>query len=408
MTDRDKTLRVAVRKFGPFESAIEKAWADFAAAENLDMTLDAQALDLHPLHEQTMANDGLKNGDWDVMLIVTDWFAEYNAANALLDLTPYLAQNPPPDYPNGWTDSLLRMQQMNGKVLGLPFHDGPECFIYRKDLFNDPAEQAAYREQFGVDLKPPETWDEFRQVARFFNRPAENRYGTVFAAYPDGHNTVYDFCLHLWTRGGELFNANGNMTLDTPQAAAALTFYREMLKDEGAMHPKARELDSVGSGNAFAAGEVAMMMNWFGFAAMVETIPDSTVKGNVGVTTIPSAPDADSASLSVYWLLSIAAGSPHPDLAYRFIRHCATPEMDKMRTFEGAIGCRKSTWYDDEINEMIPFYRQMEDLHQVARELPALPNWSDLAGVIDDMVLAAINTDRPTADILKEAQAKVS
>ena len=51
-------------------------------------------------------------------------------------------------------------------------------------------------------------------------------YGTVFAAFPDGHNTVYDFCLQLWSRGGDLTDANSAITLDTPQAAAALDFYR--------------------------------------------------------------------------------------------------------------------------------------------------------------------------------------
>ena len=49
------------------------------------------------------------------------------------------------------------------------------------------------------------------------------------------------------------------------------------------MHPDCREMDSVKSGLAFAAGEVAMMVNWFGFAAMCEMIPESRVKGRVDV-----------------------------------------------------------------------------------------------------------------------------
>ena len=37
-------------------------------------------------------------------------------------------------------------------------------------------------------------------------------------------------------------------------------------------------------------------------------------------------------------------GSAGPELAYRFIRHCLSPAMDKLTTTEGAIGCRLSTW----------------------------------------------------------------
>ncbi len=299
------------------------------------------------------------------------------------------------------------MQGFGERVLGLPYHDGPECLIYRKDLFENVQEQAAYQARYGVPLRTPQSWDEFHQIARFFHRPQDGLYGTVFAAYPDGHNTVYDFCLQLWTRGGELFDAAGNLHLETPQAIAALDFYRTMLNEPAAIHPKARDFDSVQSGLAFAAGEVAMMINWFGFAAMAETIASSKVKGCVDVTTIPHAEACASASLNVYWILCIAAGSPHADIAYRFLRHCASAQMDKLLTLEGGIGCRKSTWDDGDVNATIPFYYKMEELHRVARELPRLSQWAKIAAVIDELVLATINTDQPTAQLVRIAQGRM-
>jgi len=39
-------------------------------------------------------------------------------------------------------------------------------------------------------------------------------------------------------------------------------------------------------------------------------------------------------------MLSLAAGSQHPELGYEFIRHCASKRMDKLLTLEGGIGCR--------------------------------------------------------------------
>jgi multiple sugar transport system substrate-binding protein len=301
------------------------------------------------------------------------------------------------------------MQRFGENVIGLPYHDGPECLIYRKDLFENAQEQAAYQARYGAPLRVPQSWQEFHQIARFFHRPAAGLYGTVFAAYPDGHNTVYDFCLQLWTRGGELFDTAGNLQLNTPQAIAALEFYRTMLNDQAAIHPKARDFDSVQSGLAFAAGEVAMMINWFGFAAMAETIAASKVKGCVDVTTIPygNGPHdkgSASASLNVYWILCVAAGSPHADIAYRFLRHCASAQMDKLLTLEGAIGCRKSTWADADVNATIPFYHKMEALHGVARELPRLSQWAKIAAVIDELVLAVINTDQPIAELVRGVQ----
>ena len=380
-------FRVAVRAFPPFESAIRKQWESFESRARTGLRLEAVPLDLDALHAALFSPSA---ETWDAAFVVTDWIAEAAASGALLDLAPYLAAGPPEGYPDAWTPSLLRFQQVGSRILGLPCHDGPECLIYRKDLFHD------------AGLTPPETWEEFHRIARRLNCPPENRYGTVFAAYPDGHNTVYDFCLQLWSRGGELFDPAGHPRLDTEAAREALRFYRRILRDPSAVHPRSAGFDSVKSGYAFAAGEVALMVNWFGFAAMCETSPDSNVRGKVAVAGLPAG-----VSLNVYWVLSIPASCARPEVSWRFLRHCASPEMDRLLTLEGGIGCRKSTWMDAEVNRAIPFYREMERLHAGARELPRMAEWSRIASVIDALVLEAIGGDRPEAELLAGAQERI-
>jgi len=126
----------------------------------------------------------------------------------------------------------------------------------------------------------------------------------------------------------------------------------------------------------------------------------------VAVAPIPHAEGSPSASLNVYWMLSAAAGSPHPDVAYRFIKHCMSRANDKRRALEGVIGCRKSTWSDPEVNARIPYYRQLETLHRNARELPRLTDWVELSKVIDGMVLKAINTEEPVEAVVRRARAE--
>jgi multiple sugar transport system substrate-binding protein len=392
---RSNRFRIAVRKFGPFESAIVRQWQAFERTAQTGLELDAVAMDLHPLLESTFENGGLKRGDWDVAFINTDWVAAALEQTALLDLSELIRTDPPEGYPAAWAPSMLRLQQIGERVLGLPYHDGPECLIYRKDLFEDAP--------FGV----PETWDEFRAAARHFHRPGQGLSGALYAAYPDGHNTVYDFCLQLWTRGGELTDTAGNIRLETPEAVEALDFLRAIINDATAVHPSCREMDSVKSGLAFAAGEAALMVNWFGFAAMAETIAESKIKGKVGVAPVPHAPGCKGTSLNIYWILSIAAGAVHKDVAWRFLRHCAGEEMDKLLTLEGAIGCRKSTWADLQVNGTIPFYGRMEELHANAREMPRLVAWPRIAEVIDRMVLAAIDTAEPLEAIVERAQSEI-
>lgn len=280
----------------------------------------------------------------------------------------------------------------------------PRVLIYRRDLFENENERQVYERQFGEPLRPPSSWSEFRRIARFFQRPHEGLYGTLFAALPDGHNTVYDFLLQLWTRGGELFTPEGRVRLQSAAAHDSLSFYRAMLRDSSAVHPRCREMDSVQSGMAFSAGEIAMMVNWFGFAAMCETMRGSQIKGRADIAPIPGIEGGTTVSLNVYWLLAISANSPRPDIAYSFLRHCASESMDKMLTIEGGIGCRKSTWHDTDVHRIVPFYSRLEQLHRNAREMPRVPEWPEVASVIDTLMLRAMNTGDPIHFILKDGE----
>ena len=403
MMPRDRQFRIAVRKFGPFESAIQKQWEIFAASTASDFVLEAVAFDLHPLYKSLFEQQGLLLGEWDIALVSTDWIAAASEAKCVVDLSELLRSDPPLDYPAGWTESLLRMQRIGDAVYGIPYHNGPECLLVRKDLFDDITEQQAYKAKHGVPLTVPRTWNEFHQVARFFHRPERGIYGTAFAAYPDGHNTVYDFLLQLWSRGGELIDADGVVRFDSPQAIEALTFYREIVNDEAATHPACRQMDSVRSGMAFAAGEIAMMVNWFGFGAMAETLESSRVRGCVDMTAVPAGVCGGPVALNSYWLLVVGKGSRHRDIAYKFVKHCMSCAMDKLLTLEGAIGCRKSTWRDTEVQAIVPAYSRLEELHSMARELPRRSDWPKIAAQIDSVMLNVMDSEEPIHSILKRA-----
>lgn len=404
MSTRERTFRIAVRRYEPFEEAIRAQWEAFEAKAQSGLRLDLVPFDLHPLEEALFASGGMARGDWDIAFVATDWVSAMDQLGCAIDLAPSLQADPPQDWPEGWTPSLLRLQTIDGRILGVPYHDGPECFIYRSDLFADPTMRKNFLLTHGRELAPPRTWQEFHQTARFFHDPANNLYGTAFAAFPDGHNSVYDFLLQLWTRGGNLIDANGQLQFSTAEAEDALTFYRQILNDRGAVHPECRTLDSVGLGAKFAAGELAMMVNWFGFATYAHTSPESSVRGHVNVTMLPCDPRSTSVSLNVYWILAIASGSPHRAAAWQFLRNTLSPAMDRLTTLSGAIGCRKSTWTDAEVNQMIPFYRQMEELHHVAREIPQRADWPSIARTIDTLVTRTITTNEPIAEVLAESQ----
>src|ERR1700730_10885322 len=135
--NRKGLFRVAVRKFDPFESAIRKQWESFELQEASGLKLDAVAFDLHPLANALFVQQGLMRGEWDVTLLSTDWVATACERQCLLDLSTMLQTDPPEQYPEGWSESLLRMQRIGGAIYGVPYHNGPECLLLRSDLFDD-------------------------------------------------------------------------------------------------------------------------------------------------------------------------------------------------------------------------------------------------------------------------------
>jgi multiple sugar transport system substrate-binding protein len=388
------TLRIAVRRFGPFESAIRKQFDSFVATTGADARLETEIFDLNPLHDAVIGTRGLADGRFDIAFLCTDWLAEAQVAGLLEDLAPHLVARPIADLPDAWSPSLTTLQRFAGGVWGMPYHDGPECLVYRTDLLA------------AAGLEVPTTWEAFHAAARRLHAPERGVSGTALALFPDGHNGFYDFCIHVWSRGGEPFTSDGRPDFASPQAHDALDYLRTLARDDQAIAPRARETDSVASGMAFAAGKVAMMANWFGFAAYADTAEDSAVRGLVDVAPLPAGPGGASVSLNVFWVLAIGSGSTNKLLAWEFLRHCARADMDKLTTTEGAIGTRRSTWADPDINAAIPYYHRLDWLHAHARTLPMTTRLAEISHIVDDLLTAATMTRRTTSGLLMEAQAR--
>ena len=112
------TLRIAVRKFDPFESAIRRQLADHAATGAVDVRGQLEPLELNDLHRRLFEERGLADGSLDIAFLSTDWLAEAQAAGLIEDLTPHLARAPIADF------ALLRSAAEKAEARGLRAHVG--------------------------------------------------------------------------------------------------------------------------------------------------------------------------------------------------------------------------------------------------------------------------------------------
>jgi multiple sugar transport system substrate-binding protein len=161
----------------------------------------------------------------------------------------------------------------DGTQWGVPVAFSTKAFYWNKDLF----------EEAGLDPEtPPKTWEE--EIA-FAKQITENTdaagFGLVAKTFD---NTMHQFLHWVYTNNGQVIDAEGNITLDSPQNLAALT----ALKD---ITPYSEE-----GPTAYEQNEVRAI--WLdGGVAMIHASPNAgnlaTEAGmNWGVAPLPLGPDA--------------------------------------------------------------------------------------------------------------------
>lgn len=389
-------LHFVGRDFVGFRNALVRQ----AQAFEEQLEVDETWLDTEPLYERVMGGDA-----GDLALVLTDWLPRLVKDARIVPLNRWLHENPPPGWPDAWSPSMRLLQEtVDGNVYGLPYHDGPMMFLYRGDLFDEAAERKSFRETYGYPLRPARTWNEFRDIARHFTRPADGIWGTVLAGYPDGHNNVYDFLLQLWTRGGKLLGPGAEPIFCSSEGLAALSFLRDLWDVDKVIDPEAHGWDSVASGEQFAAGRAAMMVNWCGFAAL-SALPGSPTAGKVRCADVPRyyGPGGRQVSLNSYWVTAIPVSSEDPQLAYRFMRHLASPEMDRITSEEGGTGTRLSTWRDRDVQALAPYYEVIEAVHEHVLSPPQIVEYPAINLILSRMVDGVITSRASPAHALNEA-----
>lgn len=201
-------------------------------------------------------------------LIYTPAFAE---AGQLRDMTDF-AQSLP--YFDQLSPAHLSVGTVNDRIYGMPFSGDASFLLWNKDLY----------EQAGLDPEDgPETWDEIKQHAQAISALGDETYGFYFSGNCGGCN-IFTFAPLIWATGGDILADNGRVaTLTSPEAVAAINFYREMAVE--GLVPAGSQTDS-GSNffAAFANGNIGISPSGsFAIGALNNNYPDL----NYGVTYLP-------------------------------------------------------------------------------------------------------------------------
>ena len=253
------------------------------------------------------------NVNFDVAALDAIWLSTF--APGLVPLNDIMTA----DIKDDLSPALLTESQVDGKFIGAPVWTNAELLFYRTDLFSDPEQQSAFKQQYGRELTPPKTWDEYMEVATFFTQDTDGD-GVIDLHGTDVKGNVETEWLALVLQAGAknmILDDNGKVVVNDKYHKAALDAYIAPIK-AGIAPAGAAQADWATSQNAFNQGQLAMTRFW---AHAYTQIPqDSPAHGNVGVTSMPAGPGG-AAAIPGAWYLSVPQATPNQELAKEFINY---------------------------------------------------------------------------------------
>jgi multiple sugar transport system substrate-binding protein len=191
--------------------------------------------------------------------------------------------------------------------------------------------------------------------------------------------------------------------LDQPQALAALTFMVACVRPPAVSPPGVTTYEEEESRRLFQDGRAVFLRSW-PYTWRLAQLPDSPLRGRVGVAPMVHGPGGGSAGTLGGWGLGISAFSHHPQLALAFIR--AITSLSGQRTLctpTGYAPARLEAYADPELLAADPFLAELERLHGDAVLRPPVPRYDLASDILQRHLSAALAGSEPPARALRRA-----
>ena len=297
--------------------------------------------------------------------------------------------------------ALVEEAAIDGRFVGMPAWTNSEILYYRTDLFEDPAHQADFQAEYGYDLAPPTTWQEYYDAAEYFHSSGD---GSLYGA--DVKGAIETEWLTTLAQTGEetmVVDDDGNVSLGNDNSIAALDFYTSLLPFAP---PGAAQLDWAGTQNLFNQGQLALMRFWT--HAYRQVPEDAPVAGNVGVATTIGG-EAGPAGVPGAWYLSVAKDSPKQDRALEFVQYAFDHNELSIDADLGLAARISVLEANRDIDGFENYGPLIETLNAPAtRPRPALREWQQIVdNVLVPMLQKVVEPGADYRALLEDAKSRV-
>jgi multiple sugar transport system substrate-binding protein len=384
----------------PYDALQQKVFSEFASGSSYyDIVVvdtpwaPALVQNLEPLSPYVQNKDLNTIGDANVGDYIPKVF---------YDTAVYNAESPIKRYPNETEKPAPDAIKNAGfDIYGLPIQSNVAVMAYRSDLFNDPQQKANFKDKYGKDLKVPQTWDDYAQVAEFFTQPDKKLYGTtVMAGVGDWATDDFKTLLASFGGNGHLVNEDLSLAFNTPEGAKALSYYAK-LAQSGHVPPGSTSADWGTTAESFDNGLTAMTINYHDLKLA------DNVKGSIGYAPVPKA-DAAGPHFGT-WMLSVNKNSKNKEWAYQAISWLTAAEQQTAMTEKSLHPSRSSVYSSiKKDHPLSAFYETLGKSLEVGVGRARLTNYTEVSHEIAVAVNNAATGSASPQQALQGAADKVT
>jgi multiple sugar transport system substrate-binding protein len=328
------------------------------------------------------------HGDaYDIVVGDSQWLGAGSVGGHYVDLTEFFAKHKLTEsFAPATVQAYAEYPKGAGKYWAIPTEGDATGWAYRKDWFEDPAEKEAFKAKYGYDLDVPKTWAQMRDIAEFFQRPDQKRYG--IAIYTDNayDALVMGFENALFSYGGDLGDYSSYKVegiVNSPEAVAALESYKELYKFTPPNWGKTFFLEN---NQAITEGLAAMSMNYFAFFPALANKAANPYADVTGYFANPAGPSGKQHAALGGQGMSIVSYSTKQEEAYKFLEWFVREDVQKKWAELGGYTCNAKVLESSEFRKATPYNEAFYQSMFMVKDFWAVPEYAELLTQINNRI----------------------
>lgn len=289
---------------------------------------------------------------YDIIAYDAPWL-EFLYQNKCLEDLRELRESYPYDL-NRCFPEVQKNVMIKNKQYGIPVNAGSQILFYRKDLFERPEIQEAYRQQFQLSLRPPRTWREFNNVARFFTQSFRSDSPVSYGVSISGVLTSIDpeILTRVWGFGGDIWDPYGYPCINTPANRNGFLSVKETFQyaKPDSLHCSLEE-----AVEDFLAGKSAMIITFTEFASKISEMNRNTLFSKIGYYKVPG-----NATVACGWNLGMNPLTSKKETVYEFFSWLDKPCNGYFSTVLNGASQNVDSYHNHELKSMYPWLPYIE------------------------------------------------